>query len=63
MAGHLGRWLTDVDSQTAIPRLVLALLLGSIISTPIVLRIFQSGINGQITVIKRNVLVPSVLTK
>jgi hypothetical protein len=37
----------------ALPRLVLALLLGSLISTPIVLRIFQSEINAQITVIKQ----------
>jgi len=37
----------------ALPRLVLALLLGTIISTPIVLRIFQSEINAQITVIKQ----------
>jgi hypothetical protein len=36
----------------ALPRLVLALLLGSLISTPIVLRIFQSEINNQITIIK-----------
>jgi len=38
----------------AAPRLVLALLLGSIISTPIVLRIFQSEINAQITIIKQD---------
>lgn len=38
----------------ALPRLLLALLLGSIISTPIVLRIFQSEINNQISVIKEN---------
>ncbi len=36
----------------AIPRLLMALLLGSLISTPIVLRIFQSEINAQIAVIK-----------
>jgi hypothetical protein len=36
----------------ALPRLVLAILLGTLISTPIVLRIFQSEINAQITVIK-----------
>jgi hypothetical protein len=38
----------------ALPRLLLALLLGSLISTPIVLRIFQSEINAQITVIKQD---------
>ncbi len=32
----------------AVPRLVLALLLGTLISTPLVLRIFQSEINAQI---------------
>jgi Domain of unknown function (DUF4407) len=37
----------------ALPRLVLAILLGSLISTPIVLRIFQSEINAQISVIKQ----------
>ncbi|MBO0805325.1 MAG: DUF4407 domain-containing protein [Nocardiopsaceae bacterium] len=36
----------------ALPRLVLALLLGAIISTPIVLRIFQSEINNQVSIIK-----------
>ena len=39
--------------RMALPRLVLALLLGTLISTPIVLRIFQSEINAQITVIKQ----------
>jgi hypothetical protein len=37
----------------AVPRLVLAVLLGTLISTPLVLRIFQSEINAQITVIKQ----------
>ena len=37
----------------ALPRLLLALLLGTLISTPLVLRIFQSEINAQITVIKQ----------
>ena len=36
----------------AVPRLMLALLVGSIISTPIVLRIFEPEINGQISVIQ-----------
>ncbi|MGH3252262.1 MAG: DUF4407 domain-containing protein [Trebonia sp.] len=36
----------------AIPRLALALLLGAIISTPFVLRIFASEINNQVSVIK-----------
>jgi len=38
----------------AAPRLVLAVLLGSLISTPIVLRIFESEINNQISIIKEN---------
>jgi hypothetical protein len=38
----------------AIPRLGLAFLLGSVISTPFVLRIFSSEINNQISVIKEN---------
>jgi hypothetical protein len=38
----------------AIPRLVLALLLGTLISTPMVLRIFQSEINNQISVIREH---------
>lgn len=38
----------------AAPRLALAILLGSLISTPIVLRIFQSEINNQISIIKEN---------
>jgi hypothetical protein len=37
----------------AAPRLALAILLGSLISTPIVLRVFQSEINNQISVIKQ----------
>jgi hypothetical protein len=36
----------------ALPRVVLAILLGTLISTPIVLRIFQPEINAQIAVIK-----------
>lgn len=42
------RWLL------AAPRLVLAVLIGSLISTPIVLRVFESEINNQISVIKEN---------
>ena len=38
----------------ALPRLLLALLLGALISTPIVLRIFQSEINNQVSIIKEN---------
>ena len=38
--------------QVAVPRVVLAVLLGSLISTPIVLRLFQSEIDAQISVIK-----------
>jgi hypothetical protein len=36
----------------AVPRVLLALLLGSLISTPIVLRIFESEINNEIAIIK-----------
>jgi hypothetical protein len=42
------RWLL------ATPRLVLAVLIGSLISTPIVLRVFESEINNQVSVIKEN---------
>ena len=45
--GGARRWMI------AIPRLLLALLLGILISTPLVLRIFQPEINAQITVIKQ----------
>jgi multidrug efflux pump subunit AcrA (membrane-fusion protein) len=38
----------------AAPRLLLAILLGTLISTPLVLRIFQSEINAQISVMKAN---------
>ncbi len=57
----IDRWLVTSMPQDrsrkllmAIPRLALGLLLGSIISTPFVLRIFQSEINNQISVIKEN---------
>lgn len=55
----IDRWLVTsmpIDGRrklfVAAPRLVLALLLGSLISTPIVLRIFESEINNQISIIK-----------
>ena len=55
----IDRWLVvsmPVDGKrkfaVAAPRLLLGLLLGSIISTPIVLRIFESEINNQISIIK-----------
>jgi len=55
----IDRWLVvsmPVDGKrkfaVAVPRLLLGLLLGSIISTPIVLRIFESEINNQIAIIK-----------
>jgi hypothetical protein len=56
------RWLvTSVPSggprrrlKWAIPRLALALLLGAVISTPILLRIFQPQINHQITLAKQS---------
>lgn len=57
----IDRWLVTslpVDGKRkfmiAAPRLALAVLLGSLISTPIVLRIFQSEINNQISIIKEN---------
>jgi Domain of unknown function (DUF4407) len=55
----IDRWLVTsmpIDGRrkffVAAPRVVLALLLGSLISTPIVLRIFESEINNQISIIK-----------
>ncbi len=56
----IDRWLITsmpVDSTRrkfaiAVPRFLLAVLLGTLISTPLVLRIFQSEINAQISVIK-----------
>jgi len=57
----IDRWLVTSMPQDrsrkllmAIPRLALAVLLGSVISTPFVLRIFASEINNQISVIKEN---------
>lgn len=57
----IDRWLVTsmpLDGKRkfaiAAPRLALAILLGSIISTPIVLRIFESEINNQISIIKEN---------
>jgi hypothetical protein len=57
----IDRWLVTsmpLDGKRkfliAAPRLALAILLGSLISTPIVLRIFQSEINNQISIIKEN---------
>jgi hypothetical protein len=55
----IDRWLITSmppDGQRrfwlAAPRLALAILLGTLISTPLVLRIFESEINAQISVIK-----------
>jgi hypothetical protein len=55
----IDRWLVISIPTTgsrrwalALPRVFLAILLGSVISTPLVLRIFQSEINAQISVIK-----------
>jgi Domain of unknown function (DUF4407) len=55
----IDRWLVTsmpLDGKRkfliAAPRVALAILLGSLISTPIVLRIFESEINNQISVIK-----------
>ena len=39
--------------QVALPRVILAILLGSLISTPIVLRLFQSEIDTQVSLIKQ----------
>jgi hypothetical protein len=57
----IDRWLVTsmpLDGKRkfliAAPRLALAILLGSLISTPIVLRVFQSEINNQVSVIKEN---------
>src|SRR6202020_3431036 len=51
----IDRWLITsmpIDGSRkfamAVPRVVLALLLGTLISTPLVLRVFQSEINAQI---------------
>ncbi len=51
----IDRWLVvsmPIDGSRkfamAVPRLLLALLLGTLISTPLVLRVFQSEINAQI---------------
>ena len=56
----IDRWLVTsmpIDGSRrwpiAVPRLILAILLGTLISTPLVLRIFQSEINTQIAVIKQ----------
>jgi hypothetical protein len=56
----IDRWLvtsmpTDGSRKwtIALPRLVLAMLLGSLISTPLVLRIFQSEINTQVALIRQ----------
>lgn len=55
----IDRWLITsmpIDATRkflmAAPRLALALLLGTLISTPFVLRIFESEINNQISIIK-----------
>jgi hypothetical protein len=57
----IDRWLVTsmpLDGKRklvlALPRLALALLLGSLISTPIVLRVFESEINNQVSIIKEN---------
>lgn len=56
----IDRWLvTSIPPRgkrrlgIALPRVVLAILLGTLISTPIVLRVFQSEINTQIAKIKQ----------
>jgi hypothetical protein len=56
----IDRWLVTSIPPTgrrrltiALPRVILALLLGTLISTPIVLRAFQSEINTEVSVIKQ----------
>lgn len=57
----IDRWLVTsmpIDNNRkfalAAPRIVLALLLGTLISTPLVLRIFQTEINAQIAAMQQN---------
>jgi hypothetical protein len=57
----IDRWLVTSMPQDrtrkllmAVPRLALAVLLGSVISTPFVLRIFSSEISNQVSVIHQN---------
>jgi hypothetical protein len=57
----IDRWLvTSMPTESsrkflmAVPRLLLALLLGTLISTPFVLRIFEPEINAQIAVMQQN---------
>jgi hypothetical protein len=57
----IDRWLIvsmPVDSNRkfalALPRLLLALLLGTLISTPLVLRVFQAEINAQMALMQEN---------
>ena len=57
----IDRWLVTsmpIDNNRkfalAAPRVVLALLLGTLISTPLVLRIFQTEINAQIATMQQN---------
>lgn len=60
----IDRWLivsmpigsTRRKFAAAAPRLVLAILLGTLISTPLVLRIFQKEINAQVAVIQQQQL-------
>ncbi|WP_170201283.1 DUF4407 domain-containing protein [Actinocorallia herbida] len=56
----LDRWLVSTlptegsrRFRTAAPRIAMALLMGFVISTPLVLRIFESEINAQMVVIKQ----------
>lgn len=57
----IDRWLITsmpIDGKRkpaiAVPRFLLAVLLGTLISTPLVLRVFQTEINAQISVIKQD---------
>ncbi len=56
----IDRWLITsmpIDGSRkfamAVPRVLLAVLLGTLISTPLVLRIFQSEINAQMAVMQQ----------
>jgi Domain of unknown function (DUF4407) len=42
---------TGLKLMSTVPRLLLAIIIGSVISTPLVLRIFQPEINAQLTII------------
>lgn len=53
-AKHRDRWHQNLVA--VLPRLVLALIIGTVISTPLVLRIFQNEINAELEVIHQRKL-------